>query len=606
MATVYFDLPNVTNGTGTSASPKNATGWAAQVKTAGDTYLFKRGTTSASTAFALTSGTAGNVITWGSWFNADGSDDTTVARPVLVSSSVLSTLAAPANFVTVQNLEFSAVAMTVADDKAFFFLGTSSTAHNNIIDTNIGVFAAWDKSNVTITSNSVFGVSHSSANNNNVCIVSGTTTMDTITINQNTFRHYGGGGTTSHNVRIETTHATGITNLTVYGNSITTSTGIANVNKAALGLRLQRTPSADIRANTIRFHLSGIFSIGGGTATAVTFRFNTLQYNSHFGLHLTTDMVGCTIDTNNCSFNGTSTNDGVNLFAYGRGIEMSSAAGQAKCSGHTIRFNTCNNNFNYGGPNDNASEGVGIGFDDGTNGCTCYGNTLQDNEGNGIQYYGGVIGSGSPAISDTGGNHVVANFFKNNCTNAVKNRRTGGTTLTLFVGHINMATVLGTTPTYVAHNVFVGTTPVAVAQDGSCSLVLVTNNVFMSTAHALMFGNVISVGSVNSNDFFGVTQKFCLNGTQADGSPTYAVKTYTGTNDLTFDPSITSTTSPAYFPPTTSALIGAGFSYAANQHDFIGTTYTGSPTIGMYQFISGTLGTPTVGGQIRKLLSKRR
>lgn len=606
MATVYFDLPNVTNGTGTSASPKNQTGWNAQVFVAGDTYLFKRGTASASAAFTLTAGTAGNVIRWGSWYNADGSDDTTVARPILNSTTQLSSYSSTnKDYTYIENIELRNIgaSKTSVNDFYMIFMGTGSTVTGCIIDSDNGGIGIWGKSNVSVTNNSIFGCRNASSNC--VLIVTDAVSMDNITISNNAIYHYGGGTNTSHATRIETTLTSGaLTGLTVSGNTITTSTGALNANLATIGMRLSRCPAAEITNNTITYFLEGIFMNGGGAATACNFRTNNCHDNRHFGIHLTTDAIGCLLEYNTCSFNGTSTNDGVTLFAYGRGIELSSAAGQARCSGHTIRFNTCNNNYNYGGPLDNASEGVGIGLDDSVTGCLVYGNTLKNNEGSGIQYYGGTPGSGSPAITDTGGNHVVANFFDSNCTAAINNRRSGGTNLTLFTGHINMAVIFGSV-TYVAHNIFVGTTPVGIHQNVSCTLVLVANNVFKDVPHALSFNNTISTGSVNSNVFHSnavTIQKFCLGGIDASGSPTYVTKTYTGTNDLSLDPQLNAT----YFPNPGSVVISAGFAYAAGQLDFVGRPFNPAPSIGMYEALTASSALTPPGGRLRKLLQRRR
>jgi parallel beta-helix repeat protein len=144
-------------------------------------------------------------------------------------------------------------------------------------------------------------------------------------------------------------------------------------------------------------------------------------------------------------------------------------------TGHTIRRNTCRFNFNYGGPLDNGSEGVGIGLDDGTNKCSLYSNIISNNEGNGIQLYGG----GNPAkYPDTGGHSIMTNRMDSNCTRSFINRRSGGRTPSTFYAHIQLAYTYGSRTT-ISGNVFMGTTRGGIARDSTSSNVFAFNNVYV-------------------------------------------------------------------------------------------------------------------------------
>src|SRR5205085_11093154 len=164
--------------------------------------------------------------------------------------------------------------------------------------------------------------------------------------------------------------------------------------------------AAQIDRNTVTGMLAGI-SLGNGDGIYVGN--NTCSNNTNFGIHITGVAKAFLIENNTCNSNGGPLSPNY----YGRGIELSSAAGPEAVTGHTIRHNTCRFNFNYGGPQDNGSEGVGIGLDDGTNKCTVYANILSNNEGNGLQLYGG----GDPGkYPDTGGHSITQNRMDSNCT----------------------------------------------------------------------------------------------------------------------------------------------------------------------------------------------
>lgn len=601
MATVYFDLPNVTNGTGTSASPKNQTGWNAYSPAAGDILLFKRGTTSAANAFTLTAGTAGNLIKWGAWYNADGTDDSTKALPVITTTTVLSTsISTNKDYTWLDKIKLVASGITVANDKVLVFMGTGAKITDCYFDANIGCVYASGKASLTITGNTFYGVSHSSANNNNVVTIDGAATLDSITFSRNNIYHYGGGSSTSCGFKIANTSPSNFTNFLFQHNVVTTSTGAANANLGAIGARFSRCSSALITDNTITYFQDGIFI----TDMTATIGSNTLTNNYHFGLHLSTDAINCTIERNVCSYNGTSINNGVTLFAYGRGIELSGAAGQSRCTGHTIRFNTCEYNYNYGGPNDNGSEGCGIGLDDATNNCTVYGNTCRFNEGNGIQCYGGTIGSGSPAITDTGNHKIIANFVSSNCTAAYTSRQTGGTFTNNFNADISLSNIVGTT-SYIANNVCNSNCPAAININSGCDGKLIIANNIITNTYGIGMDSAysISTGGITSNDFTGATRKYFTRTTDANGSCTFTVNAYVATNDLTVDPKWDN----SYFLSAGSTLISAGFALGGTRLDFGGRVFNANPSIGMYEwFVNVPPAQSNLGGRLRRTVFHRR
>jgi hypothetical protein len=96
--------------------------------------------------------------------------------------------------------------------------------------------------------------------------------------------------------------------------------------------------------------------------------------------------------------------------------------------------------------------------DNGTRNCSIYGNTLANNEGNGLQVYGG---GNTTTWTDTGGHSITSNKLSSNCTFSVMDRRRAGKTLSTFQAHISLTYVYGT-PTVVSKNSFTGSTPMKV------------------------------------------------------------------------------------------------------------------------------------------------
>jgi hypothetical protein len=89
---------------------------------------------------------------------------------------------------------------------------------------------------------------------------------------------------------------------------------------------------------------------------------------------------------------------------YGRGIEIYGFNAAVASGGGTIRFNFITRSRNWAtGVDTNGGEGIGIGLDDNTFGCTVYGNFCVQNEGSGIQ------------LNTANGNKIIGNICYDNC-----------------------------------------------------------------------------------------------------------------------------------------------------------------------------------------------
>lgn len=574
MAKVWFDFSAATNGNGNSPlTPRNTL--AGYTFLASDEHFFRRGTTYAG-GITLVAGTAGRKTKYSSWYNSDGTDDMSRPRCTFTLTGTLNTYNTARDNVTVDSLKFVLAAGAVANDSNVIFLGNNSALWNCEIDSNVGCVGAYGKSNVLIAYNSLAGVSHANTNANNVICSSDSRIYDNLQIIGNTIVFKGGGNASSNAIRSGSDSASfPCTNLLIADNTISPPAGTAKTpNQYSHGIRLQCAPNAEIRHNNIKGMLAGIFMTGGGMKWGAWIHHNVLCDNWNFGLHCVTDIDGCLVEYNDCSRNGTDQENAV-MHAYGRGIEFSGAAGQYRCGNSVFRFNVMNDNINYGGPQDNGSEGCGLGYDDGTWGCVAYGNVFIGNEGNGIQYYGGPLGTG---WTDTS-NHAVANFFQNNCKASIKNRRTGGTTKTAFCAHIGMAATIGG-QSIVANNVFVGG-DCGISQTSNCANVYTANNIFIDVPNAMSFGHATGYGCFN-NVFHSKTitvKKYSTTATDANGTPTYPTLAYNGTNDYTFDPLLDAN----YRPLGNSPCIAAGNAIATLFVDKMGRKFKSLPSIGMFE-----------------------
>jgi parallel beta-helix repeat protein len=462
----YIDPTAAGPGDGTLANPFRS--WTSVTWTPGHTYLQKRGTTYSGVFQLSASGTAAQRITIGAYYRSDGSDDSSQPKPVIVLPGAPATPASGASiavykqerdFVTYRNLDIRNNALPEANDVAIIWLGNNCVFENNNVSSNCAGVYMFEK-NHTAVSGCVLDVIRNSASFSNHGILAATdaTNIDDIRLLNNTIRHNGGGTRSSHGIRCETYNSAAfITNLVIRGNRVSPPSGVDyNRNRNAIGIYLIRGAAATLDRNTVTGMLTGIFINGGDRSYVGN---NTCNNNMNFGIHIGGFAKAYIIENNTCNTNGG--DFGPNW--YGRGIELTSSAGPDAVSEHTIRNNTCRFNRNYGGPLDNGSEGVGIGVDNGSSKCSVYGNTLSNNEGNGLQVYGGGDRARWP---DTGGHTISSNKLSSNCTFSVLNRRSAGKTPSSFQAHIGLTYVYGS-PTVVSKNTFSGSTPMKVYTDGT-------------------------------------------------------------------------------------------------------------------------------------------
>jgi parallel beta-helix repeat protein len=470
----YIDPTAAGPGNGTLASPFRS--WTSVSWTPGHTYLQKRGTTYSGVFQVAASGTAAQRITIGAYYRSNGSDDTSKPKPVIILPGAPTTPANGASiavhnqerdFVTYRNLDIRNSALPEESDVAIIWLGNNCVFENNNVTSNCAGVYIFAKNHVTVSACVLDVISNSSAYDNQGILVASNVSIDDIRLLNNTVRHHGGGKVASHGIRCETYNsASFLTHLVIRGNRVSPPPGVDyNPNPRAIGIYVVQGAAATLDKNTVTGMLAGIF-INSGDGSYVGN--NNCSNNMNFGIHISGVARSYIIEKNVCNSNGGN-------FApswYGRGIELNSAAGSDAVSGHTIRYNTCRFNRNYGGPLDNGSEGVGIGLDNGVSKCSVYSNIVSNNEGNGIQVYGGGDKAKWP---DTGGHTISSNTMDSNCTFSVLNRRKGETTPSPFQAHIALVYVYGS-PTVVSSNTFSGTTPMAIYTDGSDSGITTAGN----------------------------------------------------------------------------------------------------------------------------------
>lgn len=481
MATIYVDPSAAAPGNGTLSSPFRS--WTSVTWAPGNTYLQKRGTTYTGVFRLSASGTSLQRITVAAYARADGTDDPTRPKPVIILPGAPTTPANGASiavhnqerdFVTYRNLDIRNTALPEASDVAIIWLGNNCVFENINLASNCAGVYAFGKNHVTVSACVLDVVSNAAAYANHGILVAGAASIDDVRILNNTIRHHGGGTPSSHGIRCETYTSTAFfTNLAIRGNRISPPPGVPySRNRGAIGIYLVNGNAAQLERNTVNGMLTGIFINGGSRDYLGS---NNCSNNMNFGIHITGLATSFLIESNTCNANG----GPLTATYYGRGIELSSKAGAGAVSGHTIRRNTCRFNFNFGGPLDNGSEGVGIGLDDGTTRCSVYGNNISNNEGNGIQLYGG---GDLVKYPDTGGNMIMANRMDSNCTYSVLGRRSGGTTPSPFYAHIALAWIYGSRTT-ITNNVFSGTTRGGISEEVHCSNILAVNNIYIGVPY---------------------------------------------------------------------------------------------------------------------------
>jgi parallel beta-helix repeat protein len=470
----YIDPTAAGPGDGTLANPFRS--WTSVTWTPGHTYLQKRNTTYSGVFQVSASGTASQRIMIGAYYRSNGADDPSQPKPVIILPGTPTAPAAGASiairgqerdFVTYRNLDIRNTALPETSDVAIIWLGNNCVFENNNVTSNCSGVYIFAKNHVTVSGCVLDVISNSSAYGNQGILVAANANLDDTRLLNNTVRHHGGGTPASHGIRCETyNNASFLTRLVIRGNRVSPPPGVNyNPNRRAMGIYVVQGSAATLDRNSVTGMLVGIFIDSGDRSHVGN---NNCSNNMNFGIHIGGSSKSYLIENNVCNANGGT----LTPTFYGRGIELTSASGAGFVAGHTIRNNTCRFNYNYGGPLDNGSEGVGIGLDDGTSKCSVYGNILSNNEGNGIQMYGG----GDPARwPDTGGHTISANKMDSNCTFSVLNRRSGGTTPSSFQAHIALAYIYGSR-TVISNNTFTGSTRMAIYTDGTDSNIAIVGN----------------------------------------------------------------------------------------------------------------------------------
>jgi parallel beta-helix repeat protein len=478
MATIYVDPSAAGPGDGSLSRPFTA--WTSVNWSPGNTNLQRRGTTYAGLFRPGASGTREQRITIGAYARADGSDDPSRPRPVILlpgspvtprDGGSVAVYGQERDFITYRNLDIRNPNLPEASDVAIIWLGNGCIVDNVALTSNCAGIYVYEKSGVAIGACTLDVVNCSPAYANHGILVAGAIAIDDIRILGNTVVHRGGGSPVPFGIRCEAyRREIPLTRLLVRGNRVTPPPGQAySRNRDAVGIYLVNGLEAQLDRNTVSGMLSGI-RISSGERNRVSN--NHCSANMNFGIHVIGFARSFLIEDNTCNQNGGTASPTF----WGRGIELSGAAGPGAVTGHTIQRNTCMFNYNYGGPLDNGSEGVGIGLDDGVLRCAVLSNHLAFNEGNGIQLYGGRPGS----RPDTGGHTLSGNVLNTNCTRAVLNRRSGGNAPSPFYAHIQLAYIYGS-PSFITSNLMMGPTRGGIHLDSTSSNVTVRNNVYRGT-----------------------------------------------------------------------------------------------------------------------------
>lgn len=468
MADIYIDPSAATNGTGTAISPRNT--WVGVPVAAGNKYYQKRGTTFTGSFPSLTSGTVGNLTTVAAYANTDGSDNPTLAKPIInIGDSIMpGTANSPKTFMKWLNVDIRNSRSLVESDKPIMWLGSDTELNNCNLTTNLTALYGEKASRVTIDSCTITACTSIGDVSMNAIVITGGADMDGNRIISNNIKVGEGGNLTGHVIKCEPYSGYTQTNLQISGNIIRPLNNKMST-FARRGISVNNCTGGEIAYNNVALFHAGFFATG--LSKNVWIHHNSFNNNGAFGIHITTNTSNFLIEWNTCNQNGGSY-EWANW--YGRGIELSAGSEEYKCHAHVIRFNKCNGSYNYGGPADNATEGVGIGLDDGTSACLVYGNIMKDNEGNGLQLYGGDT---PPA--DTGGHIICNNFFINNATKSVRNRRNSNPDyLTDGACHLGLGATRGS-KTIIANNLFNGSYG-GIRDNSLCDNLEIYNNVFQN------------------------------------------------------------------------------------------------------------------------------
>lgn len=534
MADYYIDPSLQSNGAGTAASPFNT--WVGVPVAAGNKYYQKRGTTYTGAFPSLTSGSAGNVTVVAAYSNADGSDNTAQPRPIINIGDTMmpGAINSPKTYIRFYRVDIRSSRSVVDGDKPIMWLGNFTEITQCNLTTNLTALYGEGVSNIKIDGNTIVCATATGTVAMNAIVLSGAGTLDSNTITGNTINVGNGGNVSSHVIKCEPYSGTLQTNLNISYNTIRPISNTMST-FARRGISIINCTGGEFSYNNVTFMHAGFFA--SGFSKNLWIHHNTFSNNGAFGIHVTTNTESFLIEWNTCNQNGGNYSW---MNWYGRGIELSSGGSLYLCKNHTVRFNRCSGNLNYGGPSDNGTEGCGIGLDDASTNCAVYGNYLDNNEGNGIQVYGG-----STPPDDTGGHIIINNWLIDNATQSYRNRRSGTKYLTDGACHIGLSATRGA-KTVVANNLFVGSYG-GIRDNTLCDNLELFNNVFMGqTGYAIATKGWTtsqpgSRSSIRQNIYHpNVPKRICNLATDVNGVPTPIQQSAGLQGDQTVDPKLDS------------------------------------------------------------------
>lgn len=536
MTTYYIDPSAFANGDGSLATPYNT--WTGVPTGTGVIYKQKRGTYWTGTFPSLTSGTSGNVTTITSYANADGSDDPAQSLPIIdIGDTIMpGTINSPRTFTKWSKVDIRCSRTSIGSDTPIMWVGSDIEISDCALTSNLTTLYGEKCSRVQILRNTITAatapVASTTTTSINAIVFGGSLALDNNVIDGNAIYVGDGGRSGTHAIKVAA--AVPITSIQITNNTIRTVSGQSTAHTDKAGIYINNAQGASLFGSTGAVAASIIIS-GNDVANLVDGVFlasvcgawvhhNTLDHCGSFGLHVTGNVSlpssGCLMEWNKCRWAGRNQSP-----FYGRGIELSGAGQLDACTGHVVRFNDASYAKNWGGPADNATEGVGIGLDDATSCCQVYGNLIRQTEGNGIQFYGGAS-----APSDTGGNMVIGNYLIDCGLGSYRNRRTSPVSLGL--ASIGLSKTAGSR-TVIAYNTIIGGTG-GIRPDSFCNGVEIIGNVFKrQTVYAIA---VADTSGIRSNCYDPVTPKQIGSlASDANGSPAPALLSIGVNGDKTAD-----------------------------------------------------------------------
>jgi hypothetical protein len=377
--TIYIDPTSPTNGAGTLGDPKNTF---SGITPAADTaYLFKRGTTHTGAISLTITATATTPVILGVY-------DATSGQPSLeeVGGATIDANSAATTGITLSGAYIGCYGLRVINPSAssgagIKISGGSSYIHVKSCNTTswngIGI---WSNTGTTLDNITIEG---------NVC---DSTTTSGIVID-------GAGSHTNYKVHFNKCRSNALSGIyfgpyngTATATTMTVAYNVCTSN-TAMGIRWLIS-STDVSMFGNMCQANGTYGIAfSGTSgnlvhTRTVVQNNDCNANGEFGIW-TNARGSWTIELNRCWRNG-SLDGGTSAGSankYGRGIELVGVAFSSGATGGTVRWNSCCEQYNFGGGSSNGTEGVGIGADKYCSHIDIYGNYCARNEGNGIQPY---------------------------------------------------------------------------------------------------------------------------------------------------------------------------------------------------------------------------